>query len=696
MKYYFIILSFLMLPLFLEAQSDKYLTAYTQNQADSLSLVLNNTSNDTLRMQISRELGTHYIEVKKEIAIEFFTTQIELAEKLNLKLWAADGYGLLTYATTKKGDYIESVNALLKGFKIAENPESEKNIWQISKFSNTNNPHKARLLLLAHLNLQGGHLYKLTEKIEQERSSYLKCLQLAEEINDPTFAHFGAHMLGQTYIKLNKLDSALVLEQKALKYSDQSGYKKYRGQIFEIIGSIYFEKKEYETAKKYFYKGIKTNIEQNNQPFLANIDVLMADLFRDTNNADSSLIYGKKALAIYEDVGELPGKLNAYKTIYATFKMQSKIDSAFHYQELAFKANDSLMDPLRLNQFQNIGFDEQLRIKALEKEKIEKANLVRTYAMLAGIGVVLLVAFLLYRNNRNRKKANELLQVQKAEIEVQKKSAENALTDLKSTQSQLIQSEKMASLGELTAGIAHEIQNPLNFVNNFSEVSKELLEEMLEELKNGDTEEVNAIANDVIQNLEKILHHGKRADGIVKGMLQHSRKNSGKKEATDINALVDEYLRLAYYGLRAKDKSFNANLETNYDDSVGKIDIIPQDIGRVVLNLITNAFYACNEKKKELEKEPSGLNEFKSTVSISTKKENNQLEIKVSDNGNGIPKDIIDKIFQPFFTTKPTGQGTGLGLSMSYDIVTKSHDGKLKVETKEGEGTTFIIQLATL
>ena len=284
----------------------------------------------------------------------------------------------------------------------------------------------------------------------------------------------------------------------------------------------------------------------------------------------------------------------------------------------------------------------------------------------------------------------------KAEIEVQKKSAENALTDLKSTQSQLIQSEKMASLGELTAGIAHEIQNPLNFVNNFSEVSKELLEEMLEELKNGDTEEVNAIANDVIQNLEKILHHGKRADGIVKGMLQHSRKNSGKKEATDINALVDEYLRLAYHGLRAKDKSFNANLETNYDDSVGKIDIIPQDIGRVVLNLITNAFYACNEKKKELEKEPSGLNEFKPTVSITTKKENNQLKISVTDNGNGIPKDIIDKIFQPFFTTKPTGQGTGLGLSMSYDIVTKSHDGKLKVETKEGEGTTFIIQLATL
>ncbi len=288
------------------------------------------------------------------------------------------------------------------------------------------------------------------------------------------------------------------------------------------------------------------------------------------------------------------------------------------------------------------------------------------------------------------------LEQKRAAIEETNTALNKSLEDLKAAQSQLVQSEKMASLGELTAGIAHEIQNPLNFVNNFSEVSKELLEEMLEEVQNGDTEEVNAIANDVIQNLEKILHHGQRADGIVKGMLQHSRTSSGEKEATDINVLVDEYLRLAYHGLRAKDKSFNANLETNYDDSIGKIEIIPQDIGRVVLNLITNAFYAANEKKKELEQKPSGLNGFKPTVSVITKKENNQLEIKVSDNGNGIPKDIIDKIFQPFFTTKPTGQGTGLGLSMSYDIITKGHGGKLKVDTKEGEGTTFIIELTTL
>lgn len=292
----------------------------------------------------------------------------------------------------------------------------------------------------------------------------------------------------------------------------------------------------------------------------------------------------------------------------------------------------------------------------------------------------------------------EELEQKRAAIEETNIALNKSLEDLKSAQAQLIQSEKMASLGELTAGIAHEIQNPLNFVNNFSEVSKELLEEMLEELKNGDMEEVNAITADVIQNLEKILHHGKRADGIVKGMLQHSRTNSGEKEAVDINVLVDEYLRLAYHGLRAKDKSFNAHLETNYDDAMGKITVVPQDIGRVVLNLLNNAFHAVIEQKKTFEKDLSGfknlkgLTEYNPTVSISTKKENNRIEIKVSDNGNGIPKEIIDKIFQPFFTTKPTGQGTGLGLSLSYDII-KAHGGELKVKSNLREGSEFVIQL---
>ena len=286
-------------------------------------------------------------------------------------------------------------------------------------------------------------------------------------------------------------------------------------------------------------------------------------------------------------------------------------------------------------------------------------------------------------------------------LESAKQQIEKTLEELKATQKQLIQSEKMASLGELTAGIAHEIQNPLNFVNNFSEVSTELLDEMNVEIAKGNLEDAKQIAEDLKQNLQKINHHGKRAGDIVKGMLQHSRNTSNTtKEPTDINKLADEYLRLAYHGLRAKDKSFNATMKTNFDESlsadeagIGNINIIPQDIGRVILNLITNAFYAVNEKKK------SGIEGYEPTVSISTKKENNKVLITVKDNGNGIPQKILDKIFQPFFTTKPTGQGTGLGLSLSYDIV-KAHGGDLKVETKEGEGlpagqagSTFIIQL---
>jgi signal transduction histidine kinase len=317
------------------------------------------------------------------------------------------------------------------------------------------------------------------------------------------------------------------------------------------------------------------------------------------------------------------------------------------------------------------------------------------------------------------KKEQALNQQKILQEEVNRQTAElrNTLDNLKATQSQLIQSEKMASLGELTAGIAHEIQNPLNFVNNFSEVNNELIEELKSHIAPGETklksEEQDEILNDIFQNNEKIAYHGKRADAIVKGMLQHSRTSSGQKEPTDINALAGEYLRLSYHGLRAKDKSFTASFKTDFDENIGKIDIIPQDIGRVLLNLFTNAFYSVTEKNKH---HPDN---YEPVVSISTKKLNvrppvpagkdgddprlsdsvgqaigrGKVEIRIRDNGTGIPQELIDKIFQPFFTTKPTGQGTGLGLSLSYDIITKGHGGEFKVETKEGEFAEFIILL---
>jgi two-component system NtrC family sensor kinase len=282
----------------------------------------------------------------------------------------------------------------------------------------------------------------------------------------------------------------------------------------------------------------------------------------------------------------------------------------------------------------------------------------------------------------------KIVEERTSELRQQKEQVESTLIELKAAQNQLIQSEKMASLGELTAGIAHEIQNPLNFVNNFSEINTELIDEMREEIEKGNMEVVKSIATDIRENETKINHHGKRADAIVKGMLQHSRKNTGQKEPTDVNALADEYLRLSYHGLRAKDKSFNATMNTNFDNTINKIDLVSQDIGRLLLNLFNNAFYAVSEMNKDI----NDQKKYQPTIWLTTKKLKNGIEISIKDNGNGIPKEVQDKIFQPFFTTKPTGEGTGLGLSLSYDII-KAHGGKLKLETKENTFTEFIIFL---
>ncbi len=353
----------------------------------------------------------------------------------------------------------------------------------------------------------------------------------------------------------------------------------------------------------------------------------------------------------------------------ALFKDLAQVISAdfFTTNEVYFKTATSLTYIWLIA----ILFSQNRQFKAAEKERIKRQQedeLNRAIAI-------------------RKVELEELVSERTAELTEQKEELEHALNELRTTQSQLIQSEKMASLGELTAGIAHEIQNPLNFVNNFSEVNAELIEEMKQEIAKGNLEEVKAIANDIAMNEQKITQHGKRADAIVKGMLQHSRTSSGIKEPTNINTLSDEYLRLAYHGLRAKDKSFNATMRTDFDETIGKINIIPQDIGRVILNLITNAFYAVNEKKQQQ------TIDYEPTVSVFTKKTGNKVLIKVKDNGNGIPKTAMDKIFQPFFTTKPSGKGTGLGLSMSYEIITKTHGGELKVNTKEGEGAEFTIIL---
>lgn len=373
-----------------------------------------------------------------------------------------------------------------------------------------------------------------------------------------------------------------------------------------------------------------------------------------------------------------------YKSLAATYLKIGDFENAYKSQVLYSEVKDSLVvaenrvkittlaNRLEIENKQALQNEKYNKMLETKQSELKRQRIFRN-VILFGMFVILVMAVIFFIRFIEKQKLNTKLK--------------NLLSDLKSTQSQLIHSEKMASLGELTAGIAHEIQNPLNFVNNFSELNKELLEEMNEEIEKGNLEEVKLLAKDVIDNEQKINHHGKRADAIVKGMLQHSRSSSGVKEPADINALADEYLRLAYHGLRAKDKSFNASMKTDFDATIGNIKIIPQDIGRVILNLITNAFYAVMEKKKQIGAD------YEPTVTVSTRKINGKIEVRVRDNGNGIPQNVLDKIFQPFFTTKPAGQGTGLGLSMSYDIVTNGHGGELKVESTEGSGAEFIINL---
>ncbi|MEO7209477.1 MAG: ATP-binding protein, partial [Chitinophagaceae bacterium] len=474
-----------------------------------------------------------------------------------------------------------------------------------------------------------------------------------------------------------------------LKYAQQHGDARYIMDTYNDIAVNYFSLNDYKNALKNYDTLLKKSIKINDNYRQSIALQGIADIYINQAKTMQAITLLQRAVMITDtsDYRNLKKVYNSLSAVYAkTGDYKNAYESSMKYKRFSDSVaskekTDKLTGITHQLEFENkqallkATQDKQL---AIQESEIERQKVYRNVTF-AGLFIFIILAVFLFIRFREKRKLNITLQT--------------TLSDLKSMQSQLIQSEKMASLGELTAGISHEIQNPLNFVTNFSEVSNELIDEMKIELSKGNYEEVNTIVEDVKKNLEKINYHGKRADAIVKGMLQHSRKNSGVKESTDINKLADEYLRLSYHGLRAKDKSFNATIPiaigTDFDDSIGKIKIVQQDIGRVLLNLYNNAFYAVNEKIKFADKN------YQPTVSIQTKKINDKVEIKITDNGKGIPQNIVDKIFQPFFTTKPTGQGTGLGLSLSYDII-KAHGGEIIVESIENEGTTFIINLPTV
>jgi signal transduction histidine kinase len=813
---------------------------------DSLTQLLSTEKEDTARVMQMYLLSRAYSTSRPDTALLIAQRGLDLAQKIHFKKGEFSCLRTTGNIFTNTGNYPKALEIYLEVLRLAEELNDD---WSIGT---------------ALGNLSDVYFYEGDIKRSVDYSQ--KSISIYKKIKDSSRLATTLVNLGDTYEKNDQIDSALHYTQLGYLMVLASKNSALIGTCLNNLGNVYLKLGKPDSAMIYYKSGLPYIIHDNNDNGLCETYLGVAKIFLQKNNKDSCLYYAKLSFDIAKNAGFTDNVLIASNFLAEYYKSVREIDSAYAYQAATIAAKDSLFGQQKANEFQSMTYDEDMRQQQIEDAKEQERQRARQNALIGGLVALLIVAFLLIRNNRQKRKANTLLQRQKEEIDnkanelsVQKDNLQqsydnveqlgeigrkitaslsvetiigtvynnvNALMDaavfgigihndalkriefpatyedgqalpfyynsiddenrfavmcftqsreiimgnleeeyklhiqqvltphegkqpvsliylplvvkekklgvitvqsfqqnaysdyhlfmlrniatytaiaienaesfetlnetvvqLRATQAQLIQSEKMASLGELTAGIAHEIQNPLNFVNNFSEVNRELIEELKNQKSKLKIEEQDEILNNIAANEEKIIHHGRRADAIVKGMLQHSRASTSKKEPTDINALADEYLRLSYHGLRAKDKSFNADFKTDFDNSIGKINIVSQDIGRLLLNLYNNAFYAVSEKAKQ---EHNG---YEPAISVSTKKLNNTLELTVKDNGNGIPKKAVDKIFQPFFTTKPTGEGTGLGLSLAYDII-KTHGGEIKVNTKEGEGSEFIILLS--
>jgi len=608
-----------------------FLNIQAQND---LLLQLSKAKNDTNKVNILDHLAQRWYFINPDSTFKYAKSGLRLADSLRFA----------------KGIFLHKLNLARASWEVGDYPSAIKMAYSLTD-------HKVKYLYFEYV------IFNSYRDMGEPREA-LKWIDTVKNNNRISFAS-----MADCYYGLEKYDSALIILNRSKMLPPQP---KFQGWINLIFARTFEKLNKLDEAKTYYNNSIEQLRKDNNYKDLSG--ALTSYAYFQLNNyvLDSAIYYANQSYSIAQQGKYQKEEYDAALVLANAFEKKGDTQQTLKYFKSAIETKEKIYGKEKQKQIEGFKFTEGLRKKEeLTRQEQQKSQL-RIYALVATILFFGLTTILLILNNRQKQKS-------KSKIEV-------AYERLKNTQSQLIQSEKMASLGELTAGIAHEIQNPLNFVNNFSELNTELIDELRSELAVGNRQSAEEIANDIKSNSEKINHHGKRAGDIVKGMLQHSRSSSGGKEPTNINALADEYLRLAYHGLRAKDKSFNATMETDFDESIGNVNVIPQDIGRVILNLITNAFYVVNEKSKQ------GIIGYEPTVSISTKKEGNKVLISVKDNGNGIPQKILDKIFQPFFTTKPTGQGTGLGLSLSYDIV-KAHGGELRVKTIDNEGSEFLIQL---
>ena len=640
--------------------------AQTRQAVDSLHRQLASAKDDTSRINAQIALCLLYRLGNTDSSLMYGKQALESAERINYIPGQISALGFMCIVTEQRGNLPKSLELGFKALRLGE---------------------EHRLEALAGPALDGiGEAYIILKDFQKAinyLSRYILINQQYGSNNEGlAYAYFD---MGVAFEGLNQLDSANFYEQRSIETFGKYNYEE--PLVYQTLGDIKIKSGKPGEALEYYQKSLQIALKNNERRASAYAYNKIAAFYKNSNNADSAIYYAHQGI----DESRV---INQKKTILEAAALLSELyeprdtKASLKYLKIADTYKDSIFGAGNIEAIQTLVAREEERQKEIKIAKMAYQNQLKQYTLIAGLAIVLLIAFFLYRNNQKQKKAKLLLQNKNEVIE-------KTLSHLKTTQAQLIQSEKMASLGELTAGIAHEIQNPLNFVNNFSEVNKELIEEVRSEkikdksARNDDLE--MQLLDDIEKNLEKISHHGKRADAIVKGMLQHSQKNAGQKEPTDINALCGEYLRLAYHGLKAKDKEFDAELKTDFDETIGKINIVPQDIGRVIFNLINNAVYSVSEKGKQ------NIHGYEPTVTVSTASiqpsfGDRRIQIEVADNGDGIPESIVGKIFQPFFTTKPTGQGTGLGLSLAYDIV-KAHGGEIEVKSKEEEGSEFTIVL---
>ncbi len=639
-----------------------------QNPVDSLKKLLSRPTPDTARVLLLDQLSYALMYSKPLVAMQYAREGLELAKKSKFSKGQVRNMNRLGSILRFTSNYSQALQMHFGSLKLAESINDQEGI--------------ARTLN----NI--GILY-LEQKDAKKAIEYFRKTQtVAQQIPDQNLSQIAMVNIATNYALLNQLDSALAYVQTAYDLANNSKSST-TNTLLISLGNIYYRMGRYSLSLKYYRLSLPYLKAVENNRLLSQTYFEMAQVFKGMNRLDSCFYYARQALELSQAANNVKYTFEASSLLSSLYDSTDK-NRAYDYFRLAAAAKDSMFSQEKVKQVQNLSFNEQLRQQELIATQEAYENRQKIGGLLGILGVFLIVAFILYRNNLQKQKANKLLQRQKEEINLQRDKAEKALTELTATQNQLIQSEKLASLGELTAGIAHEIQNPLNFVNNFSELSVDLIKDLKEEIEKTeqDKEYISELFEDLSQNQEKINHHGKRASSIVKGMLEHSRASTGERALTDINALCDEYLRLSYHGMRAKDKSFNADYKTDFDENLPKINVVSQDIGRVLLNLINNAFYAVHQRKQLFNDK-----NYTPSVSITTKQLGNTVEIVVKDNGLGMSEATKAKIFQPFFTTKPTGQGTGLGLSLAYDIVTKGHGGTLKVESVEGEGATFAVQL---